>query len=102
MGSAVDGKHGALAQMPFFTITWFGTVDQVAAIVAAAVLGVGYGLLLVLWTRRILDRVVPPEIRDQVLKERRREARRGQLGGGPPGPPLPPDPPSRPPPPGPP
>lgn len=68
--------HGALAEMPFFLFLWFGLVDRVAFIVAAALLGVAYGLGLVLWTRRILDGIVPPEIRDQVLKERRRARRR--------------------------
>jgi hypothetical protein len=68
--------HGALAQMPAFAFLWYGLVTDVAFIVTAAVLSLGYGLALVFWTRRILDRIVPPEIRDQVLKERRREARR--------------------------
>lgn len=72
--------HGAVAQMPLFAILWFGLVEQVSFIVASAFLSIGYGLGLVLWTQRILDRIVPPEIRDQVMKERRREARRhGQL-----------------------
>jgi hypothetical protein len=62
--------------MPAFAFLWYGLVTDVAFIVTAAVLSLGYGLALVFWTRRILDRIVPPEIRDQVLKERRREARR--------------------------
>lgn len=69
--------HGALAHMPFLTLIWFGLVDEVAYIVTSALLAFAYSVGLVVWTqRRILDKVVPPEIRDRVLKERRREARR--------------------------
>lgn len=68
--------HGALVLMPLLAFAFFGTVDRVAVIAAAAVLAVGYGIAMTLWTRRILDGIVPPEIRDQVQKERRREARR--------------------------
>lgn len=72
-------SQGALAHMPFLTLMFFGLVDEVALIVTAALLAFAYSVGLVLWTqRRILDKVVPPEIRDQVLKERRREARRGE------------------------
>lgn len=73
---------GAFAQMPAFAFAWFGLVDRVAFIVAAAILSLGYGVALVLWTRRILDGIVPPDIRDQVMKERRRAARRKDPPGG--------------------
>jgi hypothetical protein len=69
--------HGAFVLMPALAFAWLGGLDRASVIAAAAVLALGYGLAVVLWTRRILDGIVPPEIRDQVLKERRREARKG-------------------------
>lgn len=60
--------------MPTLACLWF---FRPAPAIVPALASFAYGLALVVWTqRRILDKVVPPEIRDQVLKERRREARR--------------------------
>lgn len=74
--------QGAFVQMPLFGFLWIvgeqGNVTASGASLAALV----YGLVLVTVTqRRILDRVVPQEIRDQVLRERRREARRESRTG---------------------
>lgn len=68
--------HGSLLTMPVLVCLWFfRPAPAVIPAVAAALYGAG----LVVWTqRRILDKVVPPEIRDQVLKERRRQARRDE------------------------
>lgn len=66
--------HGALLTMPTLVCVWF---FRPAPAIIPAVASFAYGLgLVVITQRRILDRIVPPEIRDQVLKERRREARR--------------------------
>lgn len=66
--------QGTFLMMPTLACLWF---FRPAPAVVPAVASFAYGLMLVVWTqRRILDNVVPPEIRDQVLKERRREARR--------------------------
>lgn len=79
---AAEGKlwrglgHGALAMMPTLACLWF---FRPAPAILPAALSAAYGFAVVVWTqRRILDRIVPKEIRDQVLKERRREARRSQ------------------------
>lgn len=66
--------QGALLGMPSLACLWF---FRPAPAILPALANFGYGLVLVVLTqRRILDRIVPPEIRDQVLKERRRKARR--------------------------
>ncbi|MEK6976151.1 MAG: hypothetical protein AABY18_07400 [Candidatus Thermoplasmatota archaeon] len=77
---AAEGKlwrglvHGSLLTMPVLACLWF---FRPAPALVPAIAAFLYGAGLVVWTqRRILDKVVPPEIRDQVLKERRREARR--------------------------
>lgn len=66
--------HGALLAMPTLACLWF---FRPAPALIPAVLAFVYGAGLVVWTqRRVLDRIVPPEIRDMVQKERRRQARR--------------------------
>lgn len=77
---AADGRlwrglaHGSLLTMPLMACLWF---FRPAPAVIPALLALAYGVVLVIVTqRRVLDKIVPPEIRDQVLKERRREARR--------------------------
>ncbi len=76
---AAEGKlwrglaHGALVLMPTLACLWF---FRPAPAILPAVASAAYGLAAVIWVqRRVLDRIVPPEIRDQVLKERRREQR---------------------------
>jgi len=77
-GSA-DGKLwrglgvGTLLGLPVLACAWFFRPAP-AVIPALAVLAYGVGVVLVT-QRRVLDTIVPPEIRDQVLKERRREQR---------------------------
>lgn len=81
-GSA-DGKlwrgmgQGSLVQMPVLAFAFVGTFEGRWTAIVAAGASVVYAIAIVLYTQRhILDKVVPPEIRDMVLKERRREARR--------------------------
>lgn len=81
-GSA-DGKlwrgmgQGSLVQMPVLAFAFVGTFEGRWTAIVAAAASVAYAIVIVLYTQRhILDKVVPPEIRDMVLKERRREARR--------------------------
>ncbi len=70
--------QGALLTMPTLACVWF---FRPAPAIIPAVASFAYGLVLIVVTqRRILDRIVPPEIRDQVLKERRRQARRAAQG----------------------
>ena len=84
---AADGRlwrglaHGALLTIPTLACLWF---FRPAPAVLPAFASLLYGLVLVVVTqRRILDRIVPPEIRDMVAKERRREARRAAAGDAP-------------------
>jgi hypothetical protein len=64
---------GALLTMPNLVALWF---FRPAPAMLPALGAFAYGLGLVAFTqRRVLDRVVPPEIRDLVMKERRREER---------------------------
>ena len=83
-GSA-DGKlwrglgMGWLLALPALAFLWFQR--PVPAIVPTLLI-LAYGLGLALVTqRKVLDRVVPPEIRDQVLKDRRRAERERMRGG---------------------
>lgn len=88
---AADGKLwrgltiGALLQMPLLGATWlfWPTIGQGNVVVVfPAVFSVGYGVaLLAITSKRVLDHVVPPEIRDQVRRERRRAARQQGRGG---------------------
>lgn len=73
--------QGALLQMPLLVCFWFYPKQAGQAAVVPAVAALAYGIALIVYTqRRILDTIVPPEIRDQVQKERRRSKRRGQQG----------------------
>lgn len=66
--------YGSLLTMPNLVFLWFFRPGPAVIPAFGAFL---YGLILAVITQhRILDHVVPPEIRDQVLKQRRREARR--------------------------
>lgn len=68
--------QGSAVLMPAMAISWFWTQNGVQLFPALASLG--YGLfLLVMAQRKILDVIVPQEIRDQVRRERRRMARKG-------------------------
>lgn len=87
-GSA-DGRmwrgmgHGALLHMPLLALLWLARLEGLWMISLAAVGAMVYGLGLVAYTQRnILDKVVPPEIRDLVTKERRR-AEREKMREGP-------------------
>jgi hypothetical protein len=81
-GSA-DGKlwnglfFGTLVQMAVLLLRWFSPAPGAGVAVLPSVAALVYGVtVVVLAQRRILDPIVPPEIRDQVLKERRREQRK--------------------------
>jgi hypothetical protein len=83
---AADGRlwrglaNGALLTMPTLACLWF---FRPAPAILPAVVSFVYGLALVAYTqRKILDKVVPPEIRDLVTKERRR-AERERMREGP-------------------
>lgn len=74
-----DGKlwrglgMGTLVGAPALACAWF---FRPAPAILPAVVVLAYGVGIVAYTqRRVLDRIVPPEIRDQVLKERRRAER---------------------------
>jgi hypothetical protein len=71
--------QGAAAQMPVLACYWFfwPSLGQGNAVVLApALASLLYGAALMAWADlRILERIVPPEIRDLVAKERRRERR---------------------------
>ncbi|MHB1261615.1 MAG: hypothetical protein ACYC2H_07845 [Thermoplasmatota archaeon] len=70
--------HGALLTMPTLACLFF---FRPAPAIIPAVLSFAYGLGLVYYTQRnILDKVVPPEIRDLVAKERRRAEREKMRG----------------------
>ncbi|MFA5944430.1 MAG: hypothetical protein WC876_08195 [Candidatus Thermoplasmatota archaeon] len=79
-GKLVSGWVKATAlQMPILACYWFywpstGIGNQVVIVPAVAALVYGTGLLVFANTR-ILELIVPQEIRDMVQKERRREAR---------------------------
>jgi hypothetical protein len=73
--------HGALLHVPFLVLAWVARLAGLLPITLAAVGALVYGLGLVYYTQRtILDRVVPPEIRDLVMKERRRAEREKMRG----------------------
>lgn len=68
--------HGAAIQMPILVAIWFSPAPGAGVAVVPALFALLYGIFVVLWTqRKVLDLIVPPEIRDQVLKERRRQKR---------------------------
>lgn len=78
--------HGALLHMPLLALLYVARLEGLFTISLAAVGALVYGLGLVYYTQRnILDKVVPPEIRDLVMKERRR-AEREKMREGPGGP----------------
>lgn len=74
---------GGLLLMPSLGTYWmfwpylgWGAGRYLTGILFPAVLSLGYGLgLLVIAQRRVLDPIVPPEIKEQVRRERRRRAR---------------------------
>jgi hypothetical protein len=86
--------YGALLQMPLLgtywlfwpnigdgTMAWSGVGEGLLLYIFPSVLALGYGLgLLLITQRRVLDPIVPADIRAQVARERRREARRKQRG----------------------
>jgi hypothetical protein len=81
-GSA-DGKlwrgliHGALWQAPTLLLLWFWLQAPFQAALEPALLAVTYGAFALVFTQnKVLDRIVPPELRDLVRKERRRDLRR--------------------------
>jgi hypothetical protein len=81
---AADGQlwrgllQGALLTMPTLACLFF---FRPAPAIIPAVASFAYGLGLVYYTQRnILDKVVPPEIRDLVTKERRRAEREKMRG----------------------
>lgn len=58
-------------------LPWIGYGDKAAII--PALLSLTWGLASYIWVQvKILDTIVPQEIRDQVRRERRRQARRGE------------------------
>jgi hypothetical protein len=84
---AAEGKlwrgllHGAAWQAPALLLLWFAhrAIGQVA--LEPALLLAAYGAFLLVFTQyKVLDRIVPPEIRDLVRKEWRRERRRAARG----------------------
>ena len=84
---ASDGRlwrgmaHGALLHMPLLVFLWVARLEGLFTISLAAVGAMVYGLGLVYYTQRnVLDKVVPPEIRDLVAKERRRAEREKMRG----------------------
>ncbi len=76
---------GALLQMPVLVAYWLfwpsiGRGD--AVVLFPALLSLAYGVGLLWFARaRVLDLVVPQHIRDQLRRERRRAARRGDAAG---------------------
>ena len=70
---------GTAAQMPVLACFWFfwPSLGQGNALVPTlALLSLAYGAALFAWTDiGILEKIVPPEIRDLVAKEKRREQR---------------------------
>ncbi len=69
---------GALLQMPILGMYWLWPTGGSGVALFPAVASVIYGSTLVAITiNRILENVVPPEIRDQVRRDRRRQQRLG-------------------------
>lgn len=69
--------QGALIQMPILVCVWFSPAPGTGVAVLPSLAALAYGLAVLIYTqRKVLDTIVPPEIRDQVLKERRREERK--------------------------
>jgi hypothetical protein len=67
---------GALWLMPAIGLYWFEVAASQRIEFAVALFA--YGLLVLRQgQKRVLDTIVPPEIREQVRRERRRAARRG-------------------------
>ncbi len=74
---------GALLQMPVLGMYWlWGPIGpNVSFFPAVASLAYG-GALVAITIRRVLENVVPPEIRDQVRRDRRRQQRLGASSKG--------------------
>jgi hypothetical protein len=71
--------QGAAVLMPAMAISWFWVQNGAQPGLAPALASAGYGAFLtVMASRKVLDLIVPPEIRDQVRRERRRAQRKGQ------------------------
>jgi hypothetical protein len=74
--------HGSLLLAPALGLTWLWlrNLDTNGAFgFVLALASLGYGIFLILITQKtVLDTIVPPEIRDQVRRERRRAARKGE------------------------
>lgn len=73
--------QGSLLLAPALALSWLWLRSLDAgrasgAVVALASVAYG-GFLVVITQRKVLDTIVPPEIRDQVRRERRRELRKG-------------------------
>ncbi len=67
---------GSLVQAPSLLFRFF-PVGGKEVVFEMALLSLAFGLAVAFWTqRKVLDAIVPPEIRDQVRRERRRELRR--------------------------
>jgi hypothetical protein len=72
--------QGALLLAPAMAISWFWVQNSSSPGVVPALASVAYGTFLTaLAPRKVLDPIVPPEIRDQVRRERRRAQRKGEL-----------------------
>lgn len=71
--------RGTLVAAPAMAIHWFWVQNLPSLGIVPALASAGYGTFLtVLATRKILDPIVPAEIRDQVRRERRRAQRKGE------------------------
>lgn len=68
---------GSLVQMPIQVFLWFSPAPGMGVAILPALAALAYGIAILIYTqRKVLDVIVPPAIRDQVLKERRRLLRR--------------------------
>jgi hypothetical protein len=71
--------QGSLWLAPAMAISWFWVRTGSPFNLYGAAASLGYGVFLTVTTqRRVLDTIVPPEIRDQVRKQRRRAQRKGE------------------------
>lgn len=73
--------HGTLLHMPLLALFFVARLEGLLPITLASVGALVYGFGIVYYTQRnVLDKVVPPEIRDLVMKERRRAEREKMRG----------------------
>ncbi|HUR63118.1 MAG TPA: hypothetical protein VM241_01415 [Candidatus Thermoplasmatota archaeon] len=71
--------QGAVLLAPAMAISWFWVQNLPQVGIFPALASAAYGVFLtVLAQRKVLDPIVPPEIRDQVRRERRRAQRKGE------------------------